>query len=216
MRTVRSYISEIRNSISEDYRNIDDRLILTLIDQYRAIQIKNELNKDKIIPERIKQTLSGMQMNLSKQSILPFITDKSRILKSNVQIPDIITISNRPLLLNVYSDKILGKSFNVVSRDESVYSGNGKYNTKDVYCFVFNNFLYIKLNKNNPNLNLIDFITIEAIYEHPTEIIKLQYPTVDLYEFIYPINEIMWGYIKSSILQNSKLIIQEEKVDDKG
>ena len=115
------------------------------------------------------------------------------------------------LLLNIYNDKITGKSFNYISRDKAPYAGSGRYNYKDIHCFIHENYLYVKLQKQNINANLINFLTIEAVFEHPTDCIPLQYP--DYFDFLnydYPMSETMWGYIKSSILQNSLVSIQSE------
>jgi len=181
------------------------------MNQYRTIQIKNDLNKNWYIQDQLHQTISGIKLNLTTQTVLSFISDDTRILKSDIKIPRIINLTNRPLVLNVYSDKILGKNFNFVSREHAVYSGNGKYNKKDIYCFIHNDYLYVKLKHENPNINLLDFITFEAIFEHPEQCIPLQHKEYfDFLKYEYPISESMWGYIKSSILQNSLIAIQSE------
>ena len=211
MRTVNSYISEIRETVAKDYPNLDDRYVLELIDQYRSIYIKNEENKKTFTPAQIKQTIVGIEMDMSKRTYLDFITDNSRILKSKVSLPEVINMKNKDLVLNIYNDKVTAKSFNYISRDKSPYAGNGRYNQKDVHCFIHENFLYIKLQKQEINLNLLNFLTVEAIFEHPIDCIPLQYK--DYFDFVnyeYPISETMWGYIKSSILQNSLVSIQSE------
>ena len=211
MRTINSYISEIKDTVAKDYPNLDDRFVLTLMNQYRAINIKNELNKGYYVHDQLSQTIKGIKLELTTQTMLPFISDDTRILKSNVKLPKLVNLTNRALVLNIFSDKILSSNFNFVTREEAVYSGSGRYNSKDIFCFIYDNYLYVKLKKQNPNINLIDLITFEGIFEQPEECIPLQYSSYfDFLEYEYPISESMWGYIKSSILQNSLMAIQSE------
>ena len=216
MATVIDYISEIRNELPKDYPNITNRSLINLINEFRAIQIKNELNQNKIIPKAIVQTISGIQMEMAAQIDVPFITDNSRILKSKQIIPNRINLSNRELVTSVYDGKILSQKYNLVTPEQAIYSGNGRGNQKKVFCFIYNNYLYIKLKRQNTNISLIANLTLEGIFENPLDLIPLQYSEYfDFLQFEYPISMTMWAYIKSNILKSGLNVIQAEQ-QEKG
>jgi len=206
------YISDLRNSLSKDYANIDDRMLIELINQFRAIFIKNEFNRNRNLPSGIIQTISGIPMNLSKQLDIDFINDSSRILKSSVKLPKLIHTGIRDLVDRVWNGKVLSSNFNYVTPEQAIYAGNGKVNRKLIFTFIYNDYLYIKLKRENPNINLISNLSFRGIFENPLDLIPLTYEGYfDPLDFEYPITEAMWGQIKSNILQNAFNVIQSEE-----
>lgn len=203
--TLSKYISELREALPKDRLNISDRLIIELINQYRAIQIKNDLNKLWIIPSELVQSIV-VDLNISNQSLGAYDT-KLRIMKGYQNIPNIINLTNRALITSVSSPAILGSQFNIVSKDRAKYVGNGSVNKKDIFCFIDYNSLYLKLKIENPNINLITTVYLEAIFEDPTELFKDPHN----YNNEYPLTKTMWGYIKSSILSNSFNIVKSNE-----
>ena len=61
-----NYISDLRNSLSNDQNNIDDRLLIELMNQFRSNYIKGEFSRNRYLPDAMIQTISGIPMNLSK------------------------------------------------------------------------------------------------------------------------------------------------------
>jgi len=205
------YISELRNLLPLDKDNIDDRMLIELINQFRANHIKNEFNRNRIIPDQITQTISGITMDLAKQIDVPFIRDSSRILKSNIKIPNVIHTGVDYLVERVFDGKILNSNYNHVLWEEAIYAGNSKTNKKRIFSFIYEDYLYIKLMKENPNINLITTVTLKAVFENPLELIKLEYVDYfDEMEYEYPITKAMWGQIKSFILKDGFNIVQNE------
>lgn len=209
---LRYYTDELRTHLPQDYKNIDSRTLIRLINQFRAVWIKNEYNKGNRITDKIAQTLSGISMNIADQSEVAFINTKSRILKSSTTIPIPVIAGNKELILSVRNTNLLVQNYNFISRETAVYSGNGRYNKEDIFCFLYNKYLYLKLNA--PKIALIEFVTIEGIFEDPLDCINFQYKTyIDDLDYEYPMIDTMWGYIKSEILTNALTVI-DSKIKD--
>lgn len=215
------YISEIRNSLPMDWPNIDDRLIIRLINEFRTIYIKNNYNQNKSIDRGLSQTIN-LTVNVEDQSTVDYISTDFRILKSREFIPKVIKLSHRDLVLNIRNAKILSENYNYISKEDAIYAGNGKVNQGDIFAFIDNingnENLYIKLKKENPRIAMLTHVVLQAIFENPLNCIPLQYENgeeLDIREYDYPMTDTIWGYIKSNILQHGLGIIQSTKEDEK-
>ena len=210
------YISELRNSLPQDYNNLDTRFLMRLLNQFRAVYIKNEYNKNKTIDQSLAQEID-FQVNIADQSTITYINTKDRILKSNREIPNPIKISHKDLVLAIRNPLILTDRYNYVTLDEAIYAGNGKTNKKDIYGFIYKNNFYIKLKKENPKISLITTISMWAIFENPLDCIPFQFNEyVDPLDYEYPMTDTIWGYIKSNILQDGIGAIQANLTETKN
>ena len=216
MKTINQHISELRVSLPKDYPNVDDRTLLRLINEFRGVHIKNTLNQnDSYITPEYKQRIKGIELELVDVKEVPFLSNSSAILKSKSTIPNPIALSNRDLILRVWDSKILGQEFSYVSPEVAKYSGNGKVNNKEAYCFLYDGYLYIKLRKDNPNLALINIVSIEGIFDSPEDLIPLQYNGYfDWHDYEYPIDTVSWSYIKPNILRDGLNVIQTSEQDE--
>lgn len=213
------YISEIRQSLPRDWPDISSRMIIRLINEFRTVYIKNHYNQNRSFDRGLMQTIN-VAVGPVSQSTIPYINSSSRILKSYQPIPRLIKISHRDLITNIRNANILSEEYNYVTKDEAIYAGNGKVNTKDIFVFIdheTDDYLYIKLKKENPKLALLTHISIQGIFENPLDCKTLQFGDiyVDDFDYEYPMTDTIWGYIKSSILQDGLRVIQSNKLDDK-
>ena len=193
------YISEIRQALSEDYKNIDDRMITRLINEYRAVFIKNEYNKNTMIDKNLAQDIV-VELEVADQSTVDYISTTDRILVSKQTIPGVLKVSNRELVLSIRNAKILSEKYNYVTLDQAIYSGNGKFNQKDIFVFIDNNKLYVKLKKENPKTSMLTFMSIKALFENPLDCKPFQYTDyLADWDYPYPLTDYTWGYIKSDL-----------------
>jgi len=210
------YIYELRHSLPTDYENLDTRLLIRLLNSFRAIHIKNIYNQNKEIDENLAQEIN-FQVDIADQSTIPYINTEDRILISDREIPQVIKLSHRDLILNIRNPKILTDNYNYVSKDNAIYAGNGKFNKKDIFSFIYNDRLYIKLKRDNPKIGLITTISMRAIFENPLDCIPFQYNEyIDPMNYEYPLTDTTWGYIKSQILQNGLQIINAEQNEQRS
>jgi len=207
---LRDYISEIRQSLPIDKENISDRLIVELINQYRAIQIKNTYNNTIRVPNELTQDLI-LSMNVSNQSLANYNTNMV-ILESDEEVPNIINLTNKHLITNLSIPAVLGQNINYVNKQHAKYAGNGRFNDKSVFSFIDNNKLFIKLQKANPNIKLITNVHLEAVFENPTELYDYWWN----WDNEYPITKTLWGYIKSNLLSNSFNVVEANEQEKKG
>lgn len=214
------YISEIRQSLPMDWPKIDDRMIIRLINEFRTVYIKNHYSQNRTIDRELSQTIN-IAVGPVDQSTMSYIRSSGRILKSYQPIPKLIKLSHRDLILGIRNATILSENYNYVTKDEAIYAGNGKVNTKDIFVFIdheTDDYLYVKLKKENPKLALLTHISIQGIFENPLDCISLQYGEdyVNNRDYEYPMTDTIWGYIKSNILQDGLKVIQSNTLDDKG
>jgi hypothetical protein len=208
-------VSELRNSLPNDYKHLDTRLLIRLLNQFRTMYIKNEYNKNKTIDNELAQEIN-FEVKPADQSTISYINTDSRILKSVKPIPKPIKLSHRELILSVRNPKILTDNYNHVTKDIAIYAGNGKFNKQDIFTFFYNDYYYIKTKKENPKIALIPVLSLTGIWENPLDCIPFQYNTyLDFLEYDYPMTDTIWGYIKSNILQSGLNIIQSDITETK-
>lgn len=213
--TLSYYISEIRQSLPLDYRHIDNRMIIRLINEFRTVYIKNHYNQNRSIDRELTQTIE-VQVNIADQSTVDYINTNDRILRSEQFIPKIIKLSHRDLVIAVRNAKILSENYNYVTKEDAIYVGNGKANKKDIFVFIDNGYLYVKLKKENPKIALLTTISLQIICENPLDCIPLQYSDYfDELDYEYPMTDTIWGYIKANILRDGLNIIKADIDDEK-
>jgi len=213
------YISEIRQSLPQDWPDLDDRIIIRLINEFRTIYIKQLYNKNELIDRGLTQTIV-LQVAPVDQSTVNYIKTNFRILKSLTSVPKLLNLTHRDVTTAVRNAKILSENYNYITKDEAIYAGAGKFNSKSVFVFIDHDnldYLYVKLNKDNPKLALLTHISLQGIFENPLDCIPLQHGSeyVEYREYEYPMVDTIWGFIKANILRDGLRVIQSEQQDDK-
>lgn len=202
------YISELRNALPQDYKHLDTRLIIRLLNEFRTVYIKNEYNKNKTIDPELAQTID-FEIKPADQSTIAYIFTSDRILKSIRELPKPIKLSHRDLVLNIRNPKIMADNYNYITKDQAVYAGNGKFNKQDIFGFLYSNYFYIKTKKENPKIALLSIISMRAIFENPLDCIAFQFNEyIDPLDYDYPMTDTIWGYVKANILRDGLQVIQ--------
>lgn len=209
------YVSEIRNSLPQDYQHLDTRLLIRLINEFRTVYIKNEYNKNKTVDISLAQEISFV-MNVKDQSTIIAVSTQDRILKSDIEIPKPIKLSHRELVISIRNPKLLADNYNYVTKDDAVYAGNGRFNIDEIYAFLYEKYLYIKLKKRNPKISLLGTISMSAIFDNPLDCIPFHYNEyIDPLDYEYPMTDTIWGYIKSNILNDGLNAIQANITEER-
>ncbi len=213
------YIDELRELLPHDYENVDDRTLIRWINSQRVLWIKNSLGKGYRIPEGLIQTIPYLQMDLVDQSRVPFISTDSRILKSVVKLSEPIYLNREHLILNVSNSEVLFEPYNLVDKNQAIYSGNGKFNTRSVFAFYYDNNMWIKLQKDNPRLGLISYITVEGIFQDPVDIYKRLIVKDEDYndrDVEYPLTDTIWIYMKEKLINNGLNTVENEQKEEQS
>ena len=206
-------LNELISEIREYRPDWTNRFIIHQINTKRALLLKNRLNQGVLINDVVKQTLQNVEMAVASTSELLGYDSGSKILQSRRAIPTLIARHNKPAFLAVRTPDILSTEFNVVPKENVRFTGNGRYNKRSIFVFPYNSHLFLKLSRTNPKIALIDTLSVEGVFEDPTEVIIFNKPELigrDIWFEEYPINAADWNYVKGMILGNERA--QEENI----
>lgn len=210
------YVYEVRALLPKDWLNVDQRLIIRWLNLQRALWLKNEFNKNGVISDKVKQSFPTV-MKLTSGSEIQGVKSTSVLLKSDIEIPDTIIRQHKDTITSIHNADILNERYNYVTKDDAIYSGNGKMSSKDVFSFIYNKYLYIKTQKSNPKIKLINNIVVEGVFEDPIEVavnyIKSGSPFYDDMERDYPLPDTLWNYMKEQIIKSGTLTVQNEEIE---
>jgi hypothetical protein len=213
-KTLDYYVFEIRRILPLDLQNIDDRIIIRWINLTRAVWLKNEVNKLNDVSYQFKQRLF-CEIKPYDQSLVIDIPTAARILRSTTKIPKILSFGHSDGIVSIKNAKVLSESYNYVTKEQAIYSGNGKLNNRDIFVFMNEDYMYIKLQKENPKIALLTHLVIELYAENPLEVIKLN-EDIDIdnnfmKDISYPIDDILWTYMREEVAKNGLMTIQSTK-----
>lgn len=220
MKKILDYINELRYELLKndlvDNKVIDNRLLYELINQQRALWIKNEQNKGRSTEDNVRQTLDGIELEVIDDSTFNRFETRYRVLCTKQEIPRTIELLHRDNIIAVRSSKFGSEKFNYIHRDKFTFAGNNRFTRGTVICTLYKNRIYLKVDKNNTKNNLLTHISIEGVFEDPIDVYNMSEAALnknyDPREELYPISLAMWTYIKGIILQlDAKLITQSIK-----
>jgi hypothetical protein len=205
--TLNIFIDEIRNLLPLDYTTIDQRLIAQTIDEYRAVTLKNEFNQNRSIDDIVTQIIY-VDLEQIDELEYPFKTSTHRILRSKTKIPKTINRHYDDSIMIVRNGYTLGERYNYICKEKAVYAGNKFTNKKSIFTFLHNDYMYVKLQKDNPRIALLKNLAIEGVFESPREAYLVNNPNADAYLMDYPLPQALWAYMKEGILNTLTAGIQ--------
>lgn len=209
---LRIYVDEIRNNLANDFKNIDERLIIQTINEFRELLLKEQFNQGRSIDDIITQSLN---INLKMIDVIeyPIKTTTHKILRSEKEIPKTINRHFEDSIVSARSGLTVNEKYNYVTRNQAIYAGNGYTNKKEVFVFLYNNYIYVKLSKNNPKINLLKNLIVEGVFEDPREAFLFNDSTKDELKMNYPIPMSIWTRAKDMILNKLQRGIQTDIVE---
>ena len=140
--TLGYYISEVRSLLADDKKLLDDREIVRFLTLQRTYWLRNNFNKQREISQDLIQTIS---VDMEYDTLSSYLNiSESKILKSNKEIPKTIARYSTDTIVKVYLTNIISEPVNYVKYTDIPYIGNGKFNKSDIFCFLYNNYLYKK------------------------------------------------------------------------
>jgi hypothetical protein len=204
------YIDELKQLIPNDRGRVDERLLLQFINEQRSVQLKNEFNQGRTIDDVVKQSLS-IDMNLVSSKLLPIPTKGVfTILKSSKPIPRPIDRHYEDTITEIYCPEIFSEPFNYVSFERAKYVGNGIITSKSIFAFIYNDYLYLKTDK-NPKIRMIEKVILDGVFEKPEEAYLFENVDGEVLQMDYPISMHTWTYIKNNIINDSIFGVNADK-----
>lgn len=207
--TLGYYISEVRSLLSEDRNYLDDREIVRFLTIQRTFWLRNNFNKLRDISQDLLQTI---QVDMEYDNLEGYLNiPDSKILKSTVTIPRTIARYSKDSIMRVYLNNIISEPINYVKYSDVAFVGNGKFNKGDIYCFLHNNYLYIKINKINPNIKFIQEVSIDGVFEDPVDVYTNYINTdyIDLNDIDFPMGDSVWAYVRQQVMTEGGLVIKQ-------
>lgn len=220
--TLTYYTNEIRQLVKErgDDSDLDDRLIIRWINSQRALWIKNQVNNEYTIEDNIVQMIPCLELRVASAAECPYIESDRRYLVSKREIPKPIEFKDRLGLQDIRIPEIGGYSLNMVKKDTIKYSGNGRYNSRDIFGFYHNNRIYIKVPENNYRIAMLTNITVEAVFDNPLAVAGfLNCNNEPCYEedySDYPISDALWEYMLGEIMRTKLGIFESQTSKDEN
>lgn len=205
-------LNEIVYDIIESYRatykitdSLDERLVATWVQHYRAELIKQRLEETmRIIDEHWVQDLGAIEMQPIDSSLVTGFPSDKYIMRSAREIPPTIqTKFSTGTFTRIASADRLENKFNLVSYERALYSGNGKYNNKDIFVFLDNKYLYL-MSKSNLH-KYIKYIQVKGVFQNP----------IEAYEFVNGENTYSWDTeypISENLISGLKSFIKDKEL----
>jgi hypothetical protein len=180
----------------------------------RSLFIRNELNKSgRTIDMNYIQTLGCLELELGSPTDCCVDDVDCFVLRTKDIIPNTIELHNKKLITRVAPIVKTKVKFNFVSYDRFLHSGNGQFNKNDIFATLHNGRIYLK--SNNENINLIEKIALDGIFEDPREVIKFKNcdgSNCFSADSKYPLNQWMEDYIKQALIEEYfKLTLRSTK-----
>ena len=164
-------IREGLKEYTDDTKYTDDYL-LYLVRLKRGFFLRREYNNiQKIVDQEISQTIC-MALELVSDSECPdcgFEVDDCEVVRTIKKLPDTIELSNKNIILRVAPIGVMKNKFELITRERSVFAGEGTYEKNNVYAFYHSNgHIYLKSKKNF--YKSLDAISVTAVFENPFDV----------------------------------------------
>jgi hypothetical protein len=199
-------INSIESSVSYEFYT-------DIINEQRALWIRNEYNKNRSVDPYLIQSLDCVEL----EQVNPIdccidVPTGCKVLRTVKKIPNTIEFFFTKGITSIGSPNITKARLSLIDYSRVAFIGHGRTTAKTVYAFLYDGYMY--LISRDPGYLMTRYITIRGLFEDPTS----------LGEFIncetkqqcwkmtdpYPLNQWMWAYIKPYVLQqiSQKLVTQ--------
>lgn len=193
----------------EDDSSFSPRLIKDMIHTKRALFLRNELNKLRAVPENIQQQLGCLELEDADDAECCDFESGCTVKRTKLFIPDILHLHQQLALTRVGPVSLGAKPYSIVSYNDAIYFGNGRYNRNAIAAYYRQNRIYLV---SKQDLSLIDFISIRGVFENPGDAQRFvacdggTCYSDDLHN--YPLDAWMWEYVRKDVIQDLMPVTQ--------
>ena len=208
-------IMELYRQNYKDTENLDIRQVKYWINTTRAIVLAQSADRHVFDTPDDSNTQYFHKVpvqSIDTSGVSNYASNKY-VLRTTIEIPNTIVNSDGlGMFTRIGSPDILVPKFNFITFERSIWSGNGKFNSKFVYAYYNNGYIWIV--SKNPLVRLIKYISIQGVFANPLEfekLIRILDPTIPIYNDLtdsYPISMELATTLKSMIVsQNMPIAI---------
>ena len=202
----------IRGSEVTQSESISDRQIENWIHQYRALLIKQDLDKGKMVNPDYVQEIQCMKLVVVDKSEDSTVLTDRQLVRSELKIPKSIDLNFRPGL--TYVGTMDGKEIQFVPQTRVRWQKEKYYTASEPLSYLKNGYLYVD------NDHVIEYISVRGIFELPPEVGNFINPYTNIPEYTldskYPIPINMLPTLKEMILRKELNIMTNSATDVKN
>lgn len=193
-------IEAVRNEIHDD-DTLDRRYIKSLIHNQRAVWLRNELNKNRDIPQEVIQHLGCVPLQAANAIECCDFSGGCKVYRTRDRIPVPISLHHREAIERVGPADMTGKPFSIKDYKEVLFAGNGRFNHKMIFAYYRDGYIFLA--SKNPQVALLGNIDLDLVATDPTEAGKFNNCSGEpCYndDMEYPLTDWMWQYMKEYII----------------
>jgi hypothetical protein len=193
-------VEAVRGEIHDD-DILDNRLIKQLIHSQRAVWLRNELNRNRDIPEVVIQDLGCVEIEPASAIECCDFSSDCKVYRTKLKIPKPISLHFREAIERVGPSNITQKPFSLKDYKEAIFFGNGRFNSKMVAAYYKDDKMYLVSKMDI--IQLYQYINIRLVASDPTEAAKFKHCTGQACyndDMEYPVTDWMWIYMKEHIV----------------
>lgn len=201
-----------------DDQAIDISEIQYDVETTRSLLIKRQHGKKfkYQLPEAIVQPINSLEIEAVNNSTFASIPSDKVIMRTTLQIPQIIEKSSgMPMIKRISAATIVSGNFTIVTPQQAVYSGNGKFNSKNIFCFYEDGYLYLVTKRDL--FKAVKYIDLDAAFERPTEVftfLNTNFSGSYDNDSNYPVSMDMIDDIEQIIIKNKLRVESTQPIDD--
>lgn len=221
MLTLNQMISQLEEAINIDSDDtvFSERLFVDMINQARAVFIRQDLNKNRTADPTIIQELPCVEMEITEAHLCGCldIPGDCKLLKSKHKIPDTIELSHNDGIVSVRPVQLLQAPFSYVDYKRIPHISHSRFTGNVVYAFLLDDHMYLYSPKQS-HYGMIETVHIRGIFEDPTQVGNFVNDCGDpcfTKDSNYPVS--MWMFesaIKPHIMQ--QMMLKNQAVADKN
>lgn len=209
--TLNSLIADIQTEIANnniaESSSISTRQIELWIHQYRALLLKQDIDKGRYMNPNYIQEINGAQLHVEDRGEISGINTSDFRLKSCIMLPKTIDLHFKPAL---WLTDILGNNIQLMPETRAIMQKNRKYSSNDYVAYLKGDYLYVE------GPTELEYINIKGVFEVPPSVGEVETMAgfnYYNYDALYPFPADKIGALKQIIFQNEFGILLSTPVD---
>lgn len=196
----------IRGSNISQSEPISKRQITDWVNYYRALYMRRDQEKNKIVSPDYIQELNGVKLTAERESGDFSIESPDYLLRTELALPSTINFNSGQGF--TFIGTLEGDEIQKVSQHRSRWQKNTKYTSHEPVAYSKNNYIYID---NEDNLT---YLSVRGLFEDPLEV--MEFNGQDPLTTKYPVPYNLVETIKESILRKELNIEASAPTDNKN
>jgi hypothetical protein len=208
---------ELRRAYIKSTDTIDKRLVINWIQSQRTRLLKQKFDKMfSSIDDHYVQSLGvvGLEKVLSNE-ISPTVTDYTYMYRTTIDIPRTIeSVTGIGTFTRIGPADRLSTKYKIVTYDDALDRGNGKFNHNTIYAFVLGDRICLT-SKSGLHFT-VKYLDIRGVFQDPIQAALIKDATWD-YDDDYPINKEIVDQLKALIINEKfglTLVQSGDKTDN--